>query len=63
MISGSITDTQPVFDAIVHSCQRLFGGMAVNLLLPSGGMLERAAMAGDETLKSEYSSVAGHSTG
>ncbi len=26
VISGSITDTQPVFDAIVGSCQRLFGG-------------------------------------
>ena len=26
VISGSITDTQPVFDAIVQSCRRLFGG-------------------------------------
>jgi GAF domain-containing protein len=26
VISGSVTDTQPVFDAIVKSCQQLFGG-------------------------------------
>ena len=29
VISGSVTDTQPVFDAIVESCQRLFAGKAV----------------------------------
>ena len=53
VISGSVTDTQPVFDAIVRSCQRLFGGMAVNLALPSGTMLERVAVARDETLTFE----------
>ena len=47
MISGSITDTQPVFDAIVHSCQRLFGGKAVALALPSGAMIESVAFASD----------------
>ena len=26
VISGSPTDAQPVFDAIVQSCRRLFGG-------------------------------------
>ncbi len=45
VISGSITDTQPVFDAIVASCQRLFGGVSVNLLLVSGHELVRAAIA------------------
>ena len=55
VISSSITDTRPVFDAIVQSCQRLFGGMAVNLLMPSGGMMERVAMAGDDMLKREHS--------
>jgi signal transduction histidine kinase len=53
VISGSITDTQPVFDAIVGSCQRLFGGMAVNLLLVSGATLERVAVASDGTIRRE----------
>jgi len=50
VISGSVTDTQPVFDAIVASCQRLFGGKAVNLLLASAGTLGVAAVAGDGRL-------------
>jgi hypothetical protein len=33
VISGSVTDTKPVFDAIVQSCQRLFAGRAVALAL------------------------------
>src|SRR5206468_8987819 len=40
VISGSIADTQPVFDAIVKSCQRLFGGKAVALVMPKGDMME-----------------------
>ena len=47
VISGSITDTQPVFDAIVRSCQRLFGGRAVSLVLPRETMLESVAFASD----------------
>jgi len=47
VISGSITDTQPVFDAIASSCQRLFNGRAVALILPNGEMLETAAFADD----------------
>ena len=47
VISGSITDTQPVFDAIVRSCQRLFGGKAVALVMPSGGTIESVAFASD----------------
>jgi GAF domain-containing protein/DNA-binding response OmpR family regulator/anti-sigma regulatory factor (Ser/Thr protein kinase) len=47
VISGSVTDVQPVFDAIVAACQRLFGGMAVNLLLAQGDRLVRAAVARD----------------
>ncbi|MEO6747943.1 MAG: GAF domain-containing protein, partial [Caldimonas sp.] len=50
VISGSITDTRPVFDAIVGSCQRLFGGKAVNLLLTAGQMLGVVAVAGDGEL-------------
>jgi signal transduction histidine kinase len=34
-----------VFDAIVASCQRLFGGLAVNLLLPDAERLCRVARA------------------
>ena len=36
VISGSVTDTQPVFDAIVRSCRRLFAGKAVALAMPQG---------------------------
>ena len=53
VISSSMTDTQPVFDAIVQSCQRLFGGRAVNLLLRSGDALQRIAIAGDGAVHSE----------
>ena len=49
VISGSITDNQPVFDAIVSSCRRLFGGKAVALALPRGGMIESVAFASDGT--------------
>ncbi len=45
VISGSVTDTQPVFEAIVSRCQRLFGGLSVTLLLADGGELVRAATA------------------
>ncbi len=45
VISRSMADAQPVFDAIVASCQRLFGGLAVNLLLPQGDRLCRVARA------------------
>src|SRR5205823_8374084 len=47
VISGSVTDTQPVFDAIVRSCQRLFEGKAVGLVFPNGNMLEAAAYSDD----------------
>ncbi|MCW5661093.1 MAG: GAF domain-containing protein [Burkholderiaceae bacterium] len=47
VISASPTDVQPVFDAIVASCQRLCGGKSVNLLLASGDMVERVASASE----------------
>ncbi|MEP6943532.1 MAG: GAF domain-containing protein [Betaproteobacteria bacterium] len=47
VISGSVTDTQPVFDAIVQSCQRLFSGKAVALVFPKGEILETRAFASD----------------
>ena len=53
VISGSITDTQPVFDAIVASCQRLFDGKAVALVLPDGAQIRSAAFASDGTARGE----------
>jgi GAF domain-containing protein/CheY-like chemotaxis protein len=47
VLSGSVTDTQPVFDAIVQSCRRLFGGRAVALAMPKGPMIEAVAFASD----------------
>jgi len=53
IISGSVADTQPVFDAIVDSCQQLFGGRNVILLLAVGETLKRVAFATDGTLVTE----------
>ncbi len=47
VISGSVTQTQPVFDAIVQSCQRLFDGKRVALVLPRESLLEIVAVAQD----------------
>jgi signal transduction histidine kinase len=43
VISGSITDVQPVFSAIVKSCSALFGSSTVTLWLARDGVLERRA--------------------
>jgi signal transduction histidine kinase len=45
VISSSVADAQPVFDAIVASCRRLFDGQSVNLLLAHQGRIRRVAMA------------------
>ena len=47
VISASVTDTQPVFDAIVHSCRRLFAGKAVALAMPRDSMIESVAFASE----------------
>ncbi len=47
VISASVTETQPVFDAIVQSCRRLFGGKAVHLAMPRGDMIEDVAFAAE----------------
>ena len=57
VISGSVTDTQPVFDAIVQSCRRLFGGKAVALAMPKGAMIEAVAFASDSVNVSSGSVV------
>ncbi len=49
VISSSPTDTQPVFDAIVQACQRLFDGRAVAFSVPRGGFIETVAFADDGT--------------
>ena len=48
VISNSVTDTQPVFEAIVESCRRLFAGRAVGLALPKNDMVEIVAFATDD---------------
>jgi signal transduction histidine kinase len=45
VISGSPTDVQPVFDAIVNSGIRLFGESAVAVVLPDGDQVRAAAIA------------------
>ena len=45
VISSSVSDAQPVFDAIVQSGIRLFPNDAVFIALPENGMVKAAAMA------------------
>ena len=45
VISGSPTDAQPVFDAIVKSCAHLFGSMNASLRLIEGDRAELVASA------------------
>ncbi|MDM0103541.1 GAF domain-containing protein [Variovorax sp. J22R24] len=49
VISSSPTETQPVFDAIVQACQRLFEGRAVAFCMPRDGTIETVAFADDGT--------------
>lgn len=55
VISQSVEDTQPVFEKILESCQRLFGGEELDvLLIDEEGQLQVAAYLGeyrDELLK------------
>jgi two-component system, NtrC family, sensor kinase len=45
VISSSLTDTQPVFDAIVHSGLKLFPDAAIAIALPYGDQVRAAAIA------------------
>ena len=45
VISGSPTDTQPVFDAIVRSGLRLFPDAAISIALPEGDQVKAVAVA------------------
>ena len=51
-ISGSPTDTQPVFDAIVQSGLKLFPDAATTIVLPDGDQMQAVAIA-DKDLKRE----------
>ncbi|MGA8048816.1 MAG: GAF domain-containing protein [Burkholderiales bacterium] len=46
VISGSPTDTQPVFDAIVQSGLRIFDGLSVAIVLVDGRLIQMGATAG-----------------
>jgi GAF domain-containing protein/anti-sigma regulatory factor (Ser/Thr protein kinase) len=53
-ISGSITDTKPVFDKILDSCQRLFEGHLVGLTLAGeDGMVRLGAYKGENREETE----------
>jgi GAF domain-containing protein len=46
VISNSPTDTQPAFDAIVHSGLKLFPDAVVTISLPDGGLVKLGAIGG-----------------
>jgi hypothetical protein len=51
VISGSPTDVQPVFDAIVQSGLKLFPDAAVVVTRPEGGEVQLAAIANIERIE------------
>jgi signal transduction histidine kinase len=53
VISNSLTDTQPVFDAIVKCGVDLFPGAAISIALPDGDMVKLAAMAESDPVRAE----------
>ena len=55
VISNSVADTAPVFEAIVRSCQRLFeGANAIISLVNGDGMVHHEAAAAAAPLTAEY---------
>ena len=53
VISKSLSDTQPVFDAIVQSGTRLFSGAAVSIALVENGLVKAAAVAERDAVRVE----------
>ena len=53
VISNSLTDTQPVFDAIVQSGLRLFSGAAISIALPDGNQVKAVAVAESDPARAE----------
>jgi signal transduction histidine kinase len=48
VISNSLTDTQPVFDAIVHSGTKLFPGASIIIAMPEGDTVKALAIASSD---------------
>jgi GAF domain-containing protein len=53
IVSGSPTDTQPVFDAIVCAGLRLFENAAISVALPDGDNVRAAAVAEPDPARAE----------
>ena len=53
VISNSLSDTQPVFEAIVRSGLKLFGDVAVAILLPHGDKAVAEAIADGDPTRAE----------
>jgi GAF domain-containing protein len=53
VISNSLTDTQPVFDAIVQSGLKLFPKAAISIALPDGNQVNAVAMAEPDPNRAE----------
>jgi two-component system, NtrC family, sensor kinase len=53
VISNSLNDTQPVFDAIVESGLKLFPGAAVSIALPDGDQVKAVAVAESDAARAE----------
>jgi hypothetical protein len=53
VISNSLTDTQPVFDAIVQSGLKLFPEATISVALKDGDMVKVAAIAESDPARAE----------
>jgi GAF domain-containing protein len=53
VISESLSDTQPVFDAIVRSGQKLFPEATITVALPEGDSVKAAAIATSDPVRAE----------
>ena len=53
VISNSLDDTQPVFDAIVQSGLQLFADAAISIALPDGDQVKAVAVAEPDTVRAE----------
>jgi GAF domain-containing protein len=53
VVSSSVSDAQPVFDAIVQCGARLFPGAALFVALPEKGMVKAASMAEEDAARAE----------
>jgi GAF domain-containing protein len=51
VISGSLTDTRPVFDAIVQSGLGIFGGLMVTIALVDGELMQLGATGGGDSIE------------